>query len=53
MVASITPHRDEVGLGDGLMLIDGRWVAAASEESPSVVFADADAGNAAAVTRAQ
>src|SRR5579864_8457709 len=33
MVASITPHRDEVGLGDGLMLIDGRWVAAASEET--------------------
>jgi aldehyde dehydrogenase (NAD+) len=23
MVASITPHRDEVGLADGLMLIDG------------------------------
>ena len=31
MVASITPHRDEVGLADGLMLIDGRWVAAADE----------------------
>ena len=28
MVASIAPHRDELGLGDGLMLIDGRWVAA-------------------------
>ncbi len=26
MVASIKPHRDELGLGDGLMLIDGRWV---------------------------
>jgi hypothetical protein len=31
MVASITPHRDEVGLADGLMLINGRWVAAADE----------------------
>jgi acyl-CoA reductase-like NAD-dependent aldehyde dehydrogenase len=31
MVASITPHRDEVGLAGGLMLIDGRWVAAAAE----------------------
>ena len=29
MVASIKPHRDELGLGDGLMLIDGRWVPAA------------------------
>ena len=29
MVASIKPHRDELGLGDGLMLIDGRWVGAA------------------------
>src|ERR1700749_4040960 len=34
MVASIKPHRDELGLGDG----------------PSVVFADADIGTAAAVT---
>jgi aldehyde dehydrogenase (NAD+) len=25
MVASIKPHRDELGLGDGLMLIDGQW----------------------------
>ena len=25
MVASIKPHRDEVGLGDGLLLIDGKW----------------------------
>jgi aldehyde dehydrogenase (NAD+) len=25
MVASIAPHRDELGLGDGLMLIDGHW----------------------------
>ncbi len=25
MVASIKPHRDEIGLGDGLMLIDGAW----------------------------
>ena len=30
MVASIKPHRDELGLGDGLMLIDGQWVAAAA-----------------------
>ena len=30
MVASIKPHRDELGLGDGLMLIDGRWTAAAA-----------------------
>jgi aldehyde dehydrogenase (NAD+) len=30
MVASIKPHRDEVGLADGLMLIDGRWTAAES-----------------------
>ena len=28
MVASIKPNRDEVGLADGLMLIDGRWTAA-------------------------
>jgi aldehyde dehydrogenase (NAD+) len=33
MVSSIAPHREELGLGDGLMLIDGRWVAAAGEES--------------------
>ena len=33
MVASIAPHREELGLGDGLMLIDGRWVAAAGEGS--------------------
>ena len=25
MVASIKPHRDEIGLGDGLLLIDGEW----------------------------
>ena len=31
MVASIKPHRDELGLGDGRMLIDGDWVAAADE----------------------
>src|SRR5712691_5697366 len=29
MVASIKPHRDELGLGDGLMLVDGQWTAAA------------------------
>jgi aldehyde dehydrogenase (NAD+) len=28
MVASIKPHRDELGVGDGLMLIDGRWAEA-------------------------
>jgi aldehyde dehydrogenase (NAD+) len=28
MVASIKPHRDEIGLSDGLMLIDGTWEAA-------------------------
>ena len=28
MVASIKPHRDEIGLTDGRMLIDGSWVAA-------------------------
>ncbi len=28
MVASIKPHRDEIGLTDGLMLIDGKWTAA-------------------------
>ena len=28
MVASIKPHRDELGLADGLMLIDGAWRAA-------------------------
>ena len=28
MVASIKPHRDEVGLAGRLMLIDGQWVAA-------------------------
>ena len=33
MVASIKPHRDEVGLADGRMLIGGRWVAAAGEAS--------------------
>jgi aldehyde dehydrogenase (NAD+) len=33
MVASITPHRDEIGLSDGLMLIDGQWIAAASGET--------------------
>ena len=30
MVASIKPQRDEVGLVDGRMLIDGQWVAAAT-----------------------
>ena len=31
MVASIKPHRDELGLGDGRMLIGGRWVEAAGQ----------------------
>jgi aldehyde dehydrogenase (NAD+) len=30
MVASIKPYRDELGLSDGRMLIDGEWGAAAS-----------------------
>jgi aldehyde dehydrogenase (NAD+) len=30
MVASIKPYRDELGLSDGRMLIDGEWSAAAS-----------------------
>ena len=30
MVASIKPHRDELGLGDGRMLIGGKWVPATS-----------------------
>jgi aldehyde dehydrogenase (NAD+) len=33
MVASIKPHRDEVGLADGLMLIDGRWAAGESGQT--------------------
>jgi aldehyde dehydrogenase (NAD+) len=33
MVASIKPHRDELGLGDGLMLIDGRWGPAADHRT--------------------
>ena len=33
MVASIKPHRDEIGLADGLMLIDGQWVAALGGET--------------------
>ena len=36
MVASIKPHRDELGLGDGRMLIDGDWVAAADAEAELV-----------------
>jgi len=31
MVASIRPHRDELGLADGRMLINGHWVGAAGE----------------------
>src|SRR5580700_4590117 len=31
MVASIKPHRDELGLADGRMLINGHWVGAAGE----------------------
>jgi aldehyde dehydrogenase (NAD+) len=33
MVASIKPHRDEIGLSEGLMLIDGAWAAAQSGET--------------------
>jgi aldehyde dehydrogenase (NAD+) len=33
MVASIKPHRDEIGLGDGLLLIGGEWVPASSGET--------------------
>ncbi len=33
MVASIKPHRDEVGLSDGLMLIDGQWLPARGGET--------------------
>jgi hypothetical protein len=33
MVASIKPHRDEIGLSDGLLLIDGSW-AAGGEATP-------------------
>jgi aldehyde dehydrogenase (NAD+) len=33
MVASIKPHRDEIGLSEGLMLIDGTWTAGQSGEA--------------------
>jgi aldehyde dehydrogenase (NAD+) len=33
MVASIKPHLDEVGLRDGLLLIDGQWVPAADGQT--------------------
>ena len=33
MVASIKPHRDAVGLSDGLLLIDGSWGPAAAGET--------------------
>jgi len=33
MVASIKPHRDEIGLSEGLMLIDGAWTAGQSGET--------------------
>jgi aldehyde dehydrogenase (NAD+) len=33
MVTSIKPHRDEIGLSDGLLLIDGSWTAGQSGES--------------------
>jgi aldehyde dehydrogenase (NAD+) len=33
MVASIKPHRGEIGLSDGLLLIDGSWAAGQSSES--------------------
>ena len=31
MVASIKPHRDEIGPSDGLLLIDGSWAGAYTE----------------------
>src|SRR5579859_3423431 len=37
MVASIAPHRDEVGLADGRMLINGHWVAASGDATWSHV----------------
>src|SRR5260370_374157 len=33
MVASIKPHRDELGLSDGLLLIDGAWAAGQAGET--------------------
>jgi aldehyde dehydrogenase (NAD+) len=33
MVTSIKPHRDEIGLSEGLMLIDGAWTAGQSGEN--------------------
>jgi len=33
MVASVKPHRDEVGLADGLLLIDGEWLPARDGQS--------------------
>jgi acyl-CoA reductase-like NAD-dependent aldehyde dehydrogenase len=33
MVASIKPHRDELGLADGRMLIDGSWVEASGAQT--------------------
>ena len=33
MVASIKPHRDEIGLSAGLLLIDGAWAAGQSGET--------------------
>jgi aldehyde dehydrogenase (NAD+) len=33
MVAFIKPHRDEIGLSDGLLLIDGTWGAGQAGES--------------------
>src|SRR5262249_4535015 len=33
MVASIKPHQDEVGLRDGLLLIDGEWRPGASGQA--------------------
>ena len=33
MAASIKPYRDELGVGDGLLLIDGEWSAGESGES--------------------
>ena len=37
MVASIKPHRDAIGLSDGLLLIDGSWGPAAEGQAWSHV----------------
>jgi hypothetical protein len=36
MVASVKPYRDELGVGDGRLLVDGSWTAGSSGESEPV-----------------